>query len=137
MKKFWNGVLAFGPLVCFLISIGCMVIPEVIVLLFAIYSTAAGKEPNEAGFAIMAVVFTVMLVVGVITMFLFVIWTIADIVVFCIYALKNPRLDDGGKALWCCLLIALQFFVFPVYWWIYIRREQPNNTSVTYNGVKG
>lgn len=137
MKKFWNGVLAFGPIVCLPISIGCMVMPEFIILLLAIFSIITGTEPGETSYAIMAILFTLMIVVGIISMFLFVVFTIADIVVFCIYAIKNPRLDDGGKAIWCCLFIALQFFVFPVYWWIYIRKEQQINTPITYNGVQG
>ncbi len=137
MKKFWNGVLAFGPIVCLPVGIGCMIMPEVIVLLLAICSIITGTDPGEMSYDIMAVVFPLMIVVGIMSMFLFLVWTVVDIVIFCIYAVKNPRLDDGGKALWCCLLIMLQFFVFPVYWWIYIRKEQPNNIPVTYNGMQG
>lgn len=40
-----------------------------------------------------------------------------------IKTVKNPNIDKGLKVVWCICLYMFNMFVFPVYWFIYIRKE--------------
>ncbi len=49
--------------------------------------------------------------------------TIAAMTYFIVKACKNPKLTGGMKAIWCVLLYQLNVFVFPVYWFLYLRKD--------------
>lgn len=48
-----------------------------------------------------------------------------DIFWFIYMAIKNKQLDNNMKIVWCVLLYLLNIFVFPVFWFMVIRKEEP------------
>lgn len=54
--------------------------------------------------------------IGVILTFVIMIWYIVKV-------FKNPELSTGMKILWCFLLYSFNLFIYPVFWFIYIRNE--------------
>lgn len=123
MKKFWNGVLAFGPVGLLLGSIGGILLVIVVLFIIGMFFAAMGVDLNEAQNNFLGVVGLFMMFFFYGCAFLSIPLCIADIIVFSIYAFKNPKLDQMMKTLWCCAFAGFQFMAFPVYWWIYMRKE--------------
>lgn len=66
------------------------------------------------------------LIFGIITILLPIVSLILTFVVIPIYtvhATKCERLRQSSRGIWITLFIVLGFFVFPVYWFLYIRTE--------------
>lgn len=47
MKKFWEGVLAFGPLICLVISIACIALVYIGLFVMIIHAEIIGADPDE------------------------------------------------------------------------------------------
>ena len=123
MKKFWNGVLAFGPLGLLLFCFCSILMVLVIIFGVSMFYTMTGTDLSDAQSNFMGFLAIATFLCAEGCAFLAIPFCIADIIVFSIYAFKNPKLVPGLKTVWCCAFVSLQFVAFPVYWWIYIRKE--------------
>lgn len=122
MKKFLEGVLAFGPLISLVISIACIVLIYIGLFVMAIYAGITGADPEEFS-SILLGIFGIVMLIGWITFsFITIVFCMIDMFVFCIYACTNPNLDTGMKVLWCFLFVFFQLITCPIYWCIYRRK---------------
>ena len=82
------------------------------VILFAVFGIVVGTEGTMGvGATIFMILLLIFEFVGVI------------LALVMIKACKNPNLSTGMKVLWCILIYSFNLFIFPVYWFIYIRKE--------------
>lgn len=123
MKKFWYGVLAFAPIVLLIICLASIILPIIAFFILGIGMGVSGSEVEGVMGLIVTLLILLMYAGFFIGCFGTVIITWVDIIVFIIDAIKNPKVDQNMKAVWCCLFIFAQTFVFPVYWWIYIKKS--------------
>lgn len=56
-------------------------------------------------------------------MILYLIAMFGIMIYFIVISCKNPMLPTGMKVLWCFLHYQFNVFAFPVYWFLYIRKE--------------
>jgi len=56
-------------------------------------------------------------------MILYLIAMFGIMIYFIVISCKNPMLSTGMKVLWCFLHYQFNVFAFPVYWFLYIRKE--------------
>lgn len=42
---------------------------------------------------------------------------------YIVKTIRNPQLSTGMKVLWCFMHYQFNAFVFPIYWFLYIRHE--------------
>lgn len=99
-------IVSFIPLMAFALSM-------VAIILCAIWSgegTMSAGEMVLAAFMFIFVLFTVIIVYAIM------IW-------YMIKACKNPNLSTGMKVLWCAVLYCFNMFIFPVFWFIYVKQE--------------
>ena len=105
MKKTIMGILSIAPIVLlaltFLMMIGGMVMTE----------TAS----EDTGIVIV--------ILSTVVAFVSVILTWVDIIWFIIIACKKPGWNTENKVIWGLLLYFFNVFVFPVFWWKYIRND--------------
>lgn len=86
-------------------------------ILFAVFGIVAGMEGTMgAGETIFMIFLLVFEFIGVILALVMIVW-------YMIKACKNPNLSTGMKVVWCFLIYSFNLFIFPVYWFIYIRKE--------------
>lgn len=106
MKKALSCILSFLPLI---LTMGPLFI---LMILTAIYGdkTLHGAEVVFA-FALLAAV-----VIGVILTFVMMVWYI-------IKTWKDFYLSTGMKILWTALLYCCNIFVFPIFWFLYVRHD--------------
>ncbi len=124
MKKFWEAVLAFGPLTTSIISVGCIALFEIGILFLAIYAAMTGTDPEEFSSMLLGIFAIVMMLGWLGFFYLTIIFCMFDTFLFCIYACKNENLDTGMKVLWCFLFIFFSPITCPIYWGIYKRKEK-------------
>lgn len=124
MKKFWEGVLAFGPLICLVISIACIVLVYVGLFVMIIHAEIIGADPDEFSSMLLGIFGIVMMIGWLGFFYLTIIFCMFDIFLFCIYACKNENLDTGMKVLWCFLFAFFSLITCPIYWCIYKRKEK-------------
>lgn len=67
----------------------------------------------------------ILLVVSILLTLLFAIWVIVVMGIYIAHATKCEQLDGKKKGIWITLLIIFSLFVFPVYWYLYIRTDKP------------
>lgn len=65
----------------------------------------------------------VMMIIGFVLMVLYLLLCWVDIAWFMYMMVKNPKIDSQMKIIWGILLVVLNIYTFPVYWFIYIRKE--------------
>ena len=124
MKKFWEGVLAFGPLICLVISIACIVLVYVGLFVMVINAEMIGADPDEFSSMLLGIFGIVMMIGWLGFFYLTIIFCMFDTFLFCIYACKNENLDTGIKVLWCFLFAFFSLITCPIYWCIYKRKEK-------------
>ncbi len=96
----------------FLISISS------IVLLFLIF------VPMIISYLIETSVWTLILtVLSLVLLLVFAIWLFVVLGIYIAHATKCERLNSKQKAVWITLFVVLSLFVFPVYWFSYIRND--------------
>lgn len=124
MKKFWEGVLAFGPLICLVISIACIVLVYVGLFVMVIHAEMIGADPEEFSSMLLGIFGIVMMIGWLSFSFITIVFSMIDMFVFCVYACTNPNLDTGMKVLWCFLFAFFSLITCPIYWCIYKRKEK-------------
>lgn len=124
MKKFWEGVLAFGPLICLVISIACIVLVYVGLFVMVINAEIIGADPDEFSSMLLGIFGIVMMIGWLGFFYLTIIFCMFDTFLFSIYACKNENLDTGTKVLWCFLFAFFSLITCPIYWGIYKRKEK-------------
>lgn len=105
MKKAMSCLLSFLPGITLLISF---------ISVFAI--TIMGADTMSTGETVLALLMVLIAFVAVIL-------TYGVMIFYIVKACKNPALSGGMKALWIALLYCLNVFVFPVFWFMYIKNE--------------
>lgn len=106
MNKVLSCVLCFLPAVLFVVSIAMIII----------FSVVVGEGTVAGASAIFAIIMLLTAVLCVVAVYGVMIWLI-------IKTCKNGNITGGMKAAWVVMLYLLNIFVFPVYWFIYIRCE--------------
>ncbi|MBO5325793.1 MAG: hypothetical protein J6A80_06145 [Lachnospiraceae bacterium] len=124
MKKFWEGVLAFGPLICLVISIACIVLVYVGLFVMVIHAEMIGADPEEFSSMLLGIFGIVMMIGWLSFSFITIVFSMIDMFVFCVYACTNPNLDTGMKVLWCFLFAFFSLITCPIYWCIYKSKEK-------------
>ena len=124
MKKFWEGVLAFGPLRCLVISIACIVLVYVGLFVMVIHAEVIGADPDEFSSMLLGIFGIVMMIGWLSFSYITIVFSMIDMFVFCVYACTNPNLDTGMKVLWCFLFAFFSLITCPIYWCIYKRKEK-------------
>ena len=103
MKKILSCLLSFLPGILLLIT-----------FITASFFTFLGNSPMTTLETLLA-----LLMVGL--AFLAVILTYGVMIYYIVKVCKNPQLSGGMKALWVALLYCLNVFVFPVFWFMYLK----------------
>ena len=124
MKKFWEGVLAFGPLICLVISIACIVLVYVGLFVMVIHAEMIGADPDEFSSMLLGIFGIVMMIGWLSFSYITIVFSMIDMFVFCVYACTNPNLETGTKVLWCFLFAFFSLITCPIYWCIYKRKEK-------------
>lgn len=124
MKKFWEGVLAFGPLICLVISIACIVLVYVGLFVMVIYAEIIGADPDEFSSMLLGIFGIVMMIGWLSFSYITIVFSMIDMFVFCVYACTNTNLETGMKVLWCFLFAFFSLITCPIYWGIYRRKEK-------------
>lgn len=106
MKKGLSCILSFLPLVMIVLTF---------VVLFAML-IIFGEGTMTTGQTILMIGLLIFELIGVILTFVVMIW-------YMIKTYKNPEFTTGMKILWFALLYCFNLFVFPVYWFMYVRKE--------------
>lgn len=106
MKKGLSCILSFLPLVMIVLTF---------VVLFAML-IIFGEGTMTTGQTILMIGLLIFELIGVILTFVVMIW-------YMIKTYKNPEFTTGMKILWFVLLYCFNLFVFPVYWFMYVRKE--------------
>lgn len=112
MKKFGYGVLAFFPLIEIIASLVLLIVSIVMMTM-----AAMGSADVSAALP------SVLLWVSIAGVILGIILCIVGAVVFIKHAKNNEKLESNAKGVWIGSLVTLVCFVFPVYWWKCIRKE--------------
>ncbi len=107
MKKGLSCLLCWLPLVLFC----CSYIPLIIV---SIMGEMGIVEDSTLGLLMIFILFGVIL--SVVAVYGVMIWLI-------IKTVKNATLDTAAKVLWSIGLYALNMLIFPIYWFVLIRKE--------------
>ena len=106
MKKALSCMLSFLPLVLIALSL-------ILLLIFGIIF-------GEGTLTVIQTIFMFFLVamelIGVLL-------GLTLIVVYIIKACKNPNISTGMKVAWCFIIYSFNIFAFPIYWFLYIRKE--------------
>lgn len=105
MKKVLSCILSFIPAISLFIAI-------VTIIVFSIKA-----ETNVNFFDLYLVILMSALVI------LAVVSCYAVMIFYMVKACKNPNLTTGTKVLWCVLLYFLNIFIFPVFWFKYLKNE--------------
>ncbi len=106
MKKGLSCVLSFLPLI-------------IIVLTFVVLFGALmifGEGAMSTGQTIFMIGLILFELIGVIL-------TYVVMIMYMIKTCKNPEFTTGMKILWCVLLYCFNIFIFPVYWFMFLRKE--------------
>ncbi len=106
MKKGLSCILSFLPLVMIVLTF---------VVLFAMLMIF-GEGTMTTGQTILMIGLLIFELIGVILTFVMMIW-------YMIKTYKNPEFTTGMKILWFALLYCFNLFAFPVYWFMYVRKE--------------
>ncbi len=107
MKKVVSCCLSFVPVV--------MIVLTFVVLLLAML--IFGEGTMSTGEVILMIGLLLFELIGVVMTFVMMIW-------YMIKTCKNPEFSTGIKVLWCALLYCFNMFIFPVYWFMYVRKEE-------------
>lgn len=106
MKKVLSCILSFLPLVMMALTF----------LVFFIAILIFGEGTMSSGESVLMIGLILFELIGVALTYVIMIW-------YMIKTCKNPGFTTGTKVLWCLLLYFFNLFVFPVYWFLYIRKE--------------
>lgn len=110
MKKNLNCILAFAPLVCVIAGI-------VLVMISGIVGGIVGEGAVLVICSILSILGFILVFAGV----------IADLVVMVYYGVlvcKRKDLEVGMKVLWCVLLYFFNILIFPICYFVVLRKEQ-------------
>ena len=102
MKKFGSFLLSISSLILLLL----IFVPVIISYLI---------EPSVATL--------ILLVISILLTLVFAVWVIVVLGIYIAHTAKCKKLEGGKKGLWITLLVIFSLFVFPVYWYLYIRTE--------------
>jgi heme/copper-type cytochrome/quinol oxidase subunit 3 len=80
------------------------------------FSTLIGGSPDGA----FPVVFFILIGLHIFTMF----WVMALLVYYIVNVFNNERVPGDKKALWAVVIFLGNMIAMPVYWYLYIWREQ-------------
>ncbi len=106
MKKVLSCMLSFLPL-------GMIVLTMVVFFLSYFIIGEGTMTTGETIFMLGLILFEL---IAVVLTFALMIW-------YMIKACKNPEFSTGIKVLWCVILYCFNIIAFPVYWFLYIRKE--------------
>lgn len=105
MKKLGSCILAFAPGVLLFIT-----------LIAAALFSSWGSDPMSS--------FEVFVGLAMVALaFLAVILCFTVMILYIIKTVKSPYISADMKAVWCILLYMFNVFVFPVFWFKYIRNQ--------------
>ena len=107
MKKTVSGVLCFLPLVLFAFTM---------ISYFLVTSCVDGSQEFEGVLAVFAILVLVVELLMVILTYGVMIWLM-------IVSCKRTDFTTGNKIVWCIKLYFLHMFIFPVYWFRYMRKD--------------
>lgn len=107
MNKVLSCILSFMPAV---------LVFGALLMFFVFYLIAGDESTMTAAETIIAFLILGIEFIGVILTFVLMVW-------YMVKACKNPYLSTGMKVLWCFLLYFFNLFIYPVFWFIYIRKE--------------
>lgn len=105
MKKILSCMLSFLPGILLLVSF-------ITAFLFTIF----GNDPLSTFETVLAFLMMGLAILAVIL-------TYGVMIYYIVKACKNPQLSGGMKALWVVLLYCFNVFVFPVFWFMYLKNE--------------
>ena len=97
------------------------ILPMIAMFLYTVGLVALGIA-SEEGLVYGSTEDVFVLLMFVLTIFLLIV-VFGVMIYFIIHACRNPQLVTGMKVCWCFLLYQFNVFVFPVYWFIYLRKE--------------
>ena len=106
MKKALSCILSFLPLLLIAFSL----------ILLLVFGIIFGEGTLTAIQTIIMILLLAMELIGVLL-------ALTLIVIYIVKACKNPDISTGMKVAWCFIIYSFNIFVFPVYWFIYIRKE--------------
>ncbi len=110
MKKNLNCILAFLPIVCLVVGIALVIIASLV-----------GAMVGEGFLLIICSIFSllgfVIVVIGVLACF-------AVMVYFGILVCKRKDIEVSMKVLWCVMLYFLNILIFPVCYFVVLRKAQ-------------
>lgn len=106
MNKALSCILCFLPGVLFTIAL----------VMIGMCSIATGGTMAGSVSAIFIILMMLASLLSVIAVYAVMIWLM-------IKTFKNPNITGGVKVVWTIMLYALNMLVFPIYWFVYIRRE--------------
>lgn len=110
MKKNLNCILAFAPLVCVIAGI-------VLVMISGIVGGIVGEGA-------VLVICSILSILGFILVFAGVIATLVVMVYFGILVCKRKDIEVSMKVLWCVMLYFLNILIFPVCYFVVLRKAQ-------------
>ena len=108
MNKTVTGILAYTPVITYFSSL--------VLIMYTIIMEESGTGYSDVS--------ELVALVGLTVVFVCVIVTYVDIVMFIIKAGENRNLSTGKKTLWGVLMYFFNIFIFPVYWHLHILREK-------------
>jgi hypothetical protein len=114
-RKVWLGIATIWPIVYiffFVVSIFSLV-------LFAGGPSGPGSQPPNS--ALLSIGFMALFAVHIVT----ILGTLALTVFYIIRVFKTERLDQNMKIMWMLLLFFMGIIVQPIFWYLYIWRDQP------------
>ena len=106
MKKVLSCILSFLPLV--LIAF--------VIIAYIVAAMVIGEGIMTTPEIIAVICLLLIAVVAVLLTFVL-------MIIYIVKACKNPALSTGMKVLWVFVLYSFNVLVFPVFWFIYIRKE--------------
>ena len=107
MKKVMSCIMSFLPLVSMIIVIAILVTFGISID-NNIYLGSAERT------VVIGLTIIMLLYIGFMT---------GVIIYYIVKACRNSQLSTGMKVFWCFMFYQFNVFVFPVYWFMYIRKE--------------
>ncbi|HEY0323868.1 MAG TPA: hypothetical protein VGC66_23165 [Pyrinomonadaceae bacterium] len=92
-------------------------IPIFMLTIFSTFIFSGGGQPNDA-FPLM---FLVIMPLHMLTIF----GSLALTIFYVVNIFRNPRVEKDKQVLWVALLLLAGMMAAPVYWYLYIWREEP------------
>lgn len=106
MKKVLSCILSILPIVMIAITF-------IVALVFLMI---VGEGTLTTGQTIFMICLFAFELIGIALTFFMMVW-------YMIKTCRNPEFSTGMKVLWCALLYCVNLIAFPIYWFLYVRKE--------------